>query len=210
MNAELAVTTNEVTRFDDKFDLIVKYYRDRRADDDPKKIKLSKDLENQLRHWITIHALLSTGRYPKTAQQINAILKAIPDISPRTARNYLEDTRRFFAITDEPNLAYERVMLIEELRDNMRICKRKGDMRSLAALAKIYVDVIGANKPETPVDNRTIINVINYNPEQLGGQQISDAALQAMVDKMLADDQKKQEELFSDYTDVTNAEEKPA
>jgi hypothetical protein len=204
MSTDLTVTTNELTRFDDKFDLIVKYYRDRRADDDPKKIKLAKDLQKQLGHWITIHALLSTGRYPKTSQQINAILKAIPNISPRTARYYLDDTRRFFAITDEPNLTYERVMLIEELRDDMRICKKKGDMRSLAPLRKLYAEVIGADKPINPVENRTIINVINYNPEQLGGQQISDAALESMVERLLGEDKKKQEELFSDYEDVSS------
>jgi len=203
MNTELATVTEESSRFDDKFDKIVKFFRDRRPDTDPKKPKLSQDLQLQLNHWITIHGILSTGRYPKTFQQLNAILKVIPGISPRTARNYLDDTKRFFAIQDEPNLAYERVLIIDELRDDMRLAKKKGDLRSLAALRKIYIELIGANKPEEVVENKTIINIVNYNPEQLGGTVISDAALEKMIENFMADDKKKQESLFDDYEDVS-------
>ena len=203
MTTELTTVPNDAGRFDDKFDRIVKHFRDRRPDSDPKKPKLPQDLQLQLNHWITIHGILSTGRYPKTVQQLNAILKAIPGLSPRTARNYLDDTKRFFAVQDEPNLAYERVMIIEELRDDMRLAKRKGDLRSLAALRKIYIDVIGANKPEEVVENKTIINILNYNPEQLGGQVISDAALDKMIENFLTDDKKKQEQLFDSYEDVS-------
>ncbi|RYC69796.1 MULTISPECIES: hypothetical protein [Spirosoma] len=203
MNNDLALT-NLPSRFEDKFDRIVKYYRCQLPDTDPKKVKLSRDLAEQLSHWITIHALLSTGRYPKTSQQLNAILKAIPGISARTARNYLDDTRRFFAIQDQPNLAYERVMLIDEMRDDMRLAKKKGDLRSLAALRQIYIKLIGADKPEDPVENKTVINIINFNPEQLGGQQISDEQLTRMIDKMLALDKKKTEELFDDFEDVSS------
>ncbi|GAB3550594.1 hypothetical protein [Spirosoma fluminis] len=204
MSTELTLTTNAQTRWDDKFDKIVKFYRDRRPDSDPDKLTLSKDLQLQLDRWILVHGLLSTGRYPKTTHQVNAVMKAIPGITSRTARNYLEDTKRFFAMEDQPNLAYERVMLIEEVRDDMRLAKRKGDLRSLAALRKLYSELIGANKPEEKVENKTIINIVNYNPEQLGGQLISDEALDKMIERMMADDKKKQEELFDDYEDVSS------
>ena len=199
----LSQTHDAPSKWDDKFDRIVKYYRCRRPESDPKKVKLSADLQLQLDRWIFIHGLLGSGRYPKTTQQLTAIERGIPGISARTARHYLEDTRRFFANQDEPNIAYERVMIIEELRDNMRICKKKGDMRSLAPLLKLYIEAIGANKPENVVENRTIINIINYNPEQLGGQTLSDEAIKKMVGKMLGEDKKKQEELFDDFQDVS-------
>lgn len=197
MSTALALTTDD-NRYDNKFDRIVKHWQD------PEKHKLPQDLEKQLRHWVTIHGLLSTGRYPKTTQQVNAILKAIPDISTRTARNYLADTKRFFGMAEKPDLAYERIMVIEELRSDMRLARRRGDLRALAALTKLYIDVIGANKPEEVVENKTVINILNYNPEQLGGQNISDEALQKMIDGFLDDDKKKRSELFDQYEDVSD------
>lgn len=195
--------SQEPSRFDDKFDRIVKHYRCQLPDGHPQKVKLAKPLERQLEQWTTIHGLLSTGRYPKTYQQLNVILKTYPDITQRTARNLLADTKRFFAMTEQPNLAYSRMMLIEELSDAMNKAKKKNDFRSYAALAKVYADVTGANKTEEVIENRTVINVINYNPEQLGGQQISDDQLERMVERMLASDKKKQEELFDDFEDVS-------
>lgn len=203
---DLTLLNDDPSRWDDKFDRIVKYYRCRRADDDPKKVTLSKDLQLQLDRWTLIYGILNTGKYPKTTQQISAILKVIPGITDRTARTYLTDSKRFFVVLEEPNLAYERVMIIQELRDDMRICKKKGDMRSLAALRKIFIEVIGANKPEEVIENRTIINIVNFNPEQLGGQVLSDEAMERMVAKILGDDKKKQEELFDDYDDVSPAQ----
>lgn len=208
MSTQLATLTEDPTPFDDKFDRIVKYYRDRRDDDDPKKPKLPPKLQEQLSRWKLIYGLLSSARYPKMIQQVNAVMKLFPDLSDRTARNYLEDTKKFFAIQDERNLAFERVMIIDELQDDMRLAKRKGDLRSLGTLRKVYVDVIGANKPEEKVENRTIINIVNYNPEQLGGKQMSNEALEKLTAKMLAADEKKQRELFDDYEDVTSQPEK--
>jgi hypothetical protein len=196
MSTDLTVTDNSPIRPDDKFDRVVKHWRDPSS-------KLPQDLQVQLNHWITIHGILATGRYPKTTQQLNAILKAIPGISPRTARNYLADTKRFFVMAEQPDLAYERNMVIEQLRADMHLARRKGDLRALAALTKLYIDVIGANKPEAVVENKTIINILNYNPEQLGGQVISDEALDKMIENFRADDQKKKSQLFDDYEDVS-------
>jgi hypothetical protein len=208
MSTELSTLTDDKTRFDDKFDAIVKHYRDRRPDDDPQKPKLSATLQEQLSRWKLIYGLLSTGKYPKMIQQVNAVMRLFPDLSDRTARYLLDDTKKFFAIQDERNLAWERVLIIDSLQDYMRQAEKRKDFRSLAALTKLYIDVIGANKPEEKVENRTIINIVNYNPEQLGGKQMSNEALERLTAKMLGDDEKKNRELFDDYEDVTKQPEK--
>ncbi len=51
--------------------------------------------------------------------------------------------------------------------------------------------------------HKTIINILNYNPELLGGKQVSDEQLEAMVQRMLADDKKEQQKLFDDFEDVS-------
>ena len=198
MSTDLALPTpSDPSKWDDKFDKIVKAWRD-------DTVTLPATLDRQLKHWITIHGILSTARYPRTTQQVNAILKAIPGISARTARNYLADTKKFFSTVDQIDLPYERLMLIEELRDDIRVAKKRSDMRAVAALRKLYKTAIGADKPQESVENKTVLNIINYNPEQLGGVVISDDALDKMIANFMAEDKKKAEDLFDDYTDVTN------
>ncbi|RIV20535.1 hypothetical protein DYU11_21050 [Fibrisoma montanum] len=210
MTTDLAPLDDKTGR-EDKFDLILRWARDTRAEDDPKKIQLPADLKLQFDRWQLIFGLLNTGKYATTTQQINAVLQAIPGITSRTARNYLADTKRFFSVLEAPNLAFEKVCLIEELKDDMRLAKERGDLKALASFRKIYTKLIGADKEEQPVENTTILNIINFNPEQLGGQVISDEALETMMEKLLAADKKKQEDLFDDYEDVSsNAPEDPA
>lgn len=192
-------TAMQLTKWQDKFDLVLKWYRG-----DTAGLDLPKDLEVQRLRWMHIYGLLSTGKYPKDTQVISAILKAFPEISQRTAYNYLRDTRRFYASLNEPDLAFERVALIMEMKDDMRIAKKKGDLRSLAALRKVYATLIGADKAAEVVENKTIINIINYNPVMLGGEEIDEATIDKMVAKLLADDKKKQDKEFDTYEDVDN------
>lgn len=201
--------TESPGRFDDKFDRVLRWARDTREDSDPMRIKIPAELEQQFRRWNLIYGLLSAGSYSRIGQQIGMVKKAIPGITDRTARNLLNDTKRFFAALDAPNLAWEKQSLMASILDDIDSARRKGDYKSIASLHKLYATLIGADQPENPVENRTIVNVINYNPEQLGGQQISDEQLKAMVENMMADDKKKNQELFADFEDVTTSEEKP-
>lgn len=188
----------QLARFDDKFDRIVKAYRSENGLDG-----LPALLREQLRRWETIYALMQTGKYPKDSQVINLILQKYPDISTATARTLLSDTRRFFGVVSDINPAFERVMQINDLKGDIRAARRKGDFRSVTGLMKLLSELTGTDKPDERIENKTVINVLNYNPAQLGGQAISEEQLQGLVAKMLADDEKKKRDLFDDFEDVT-------
>lgn len=196
---------NSPSRFDDKFDAIVRWYNDDREDSDERKIKLTKPLREQYDRWLYIYSILSLPkiRFKSDTVIILKLKDKYPDLSDKTLRQSLNDTRRFFAQIEEPVLAHERIMLITNMKRAMEKAEKKGDMKSLGALYGHYIKVIGADKTEAPVDNRTIINILNYNPEQLGGKQLSDDQIEAIVQRMLADDKKKDEELFDSYEDVS-------
>jgi hypothetical protein len=191
----------------DKFDLVWKWYRDERDDDDPKRFQIPDSLKEQARRWNLVYGLLNTGKYGRTTEQIAAVKHTFAGISDRSARNLLSDTKRFFSVIDAPNLAFERVSLIEELRDDIKAAKAKGDYRSVSALRTLYAKIIGADQPEEMIENKTVFNIISFNPEQLGVKLIDPAKLDAMIESILHKDSKKEERFFSQFEDVTNQED---
>lgn len=194
----------------DKFDMVQRWYKDERADDDPKRIRIPEWLQQQAAQWNLIYGLLSSGEYGRTTEQIAAVKRAFPGISDRTARHLLSDTKRFFSVLDAPNLAFERVVLIDELKDDIKKAKAKGDYRSVAALRALQTKVTGADQPEEVVENKTIFNIIAFNPEQLGVKLLDPGKLDSMIQAMLTEDKKKEERFFSQFEDVTHEEEPAA
>lgn len=207
MSTALSTTAdNDLSRWDDKFDRIVKWYNDDRPDSDPKKIKLPAPLEEQLKRWSWLYSMVNIpkNRYKRDIDLIRLLVKEYPDLSERTARHTLRDMRRFFGVLDQPNLAFEKVMLISSMKDTLRRAKVKNDIKGANAAEKNLMAALGADQAEELVENKTIINVINFNPASLGAQTMSEEQLNAMVDKMLAADKKKAEQPFDDFEDVTS------
>lgn len=193
------------SRHDDKFDAIVRWYNDDRDLDDPARLKLSQSLQEQYERWQYIYSLLTLPkiRFKSDTMLVKRLKEKWPKLSDRVLRYAIADTRRFYAQLEQPVLDWERVMLITNMKRAMEMAMKKGDLKSLGAIFGHYIKLIGADKHEAPVDNRTIINFINYNPEQLGGKQISDDQLEALVARMKGEDKKKQQALFDDFEDVS-------
>lgn len=206
MSTALTTTSeNDLSRWDDKFDRIVKWYNDDRAEDDPKKIKLAAPLQEQLQRWTWLYDMLNIpkNRYKRDTDIIKLLAKKYPDLTERTARHTLRDMRRFFGVLDQPNVAFEKVMLISSMKDTLRRAKVKNDLKAANVAEGNLMKALGADQSEELVENKTIINIINYNPVQLGAQELSEDKLNGLIEKMLASDKKKAEQPFDDYEDVT-------
>lgn len=205
MSKALATSDNEPSKWDDKFDRIVKWYNDDRPDDDPKKIKLPAPLLQQLQRWSWLHDMLSIpkNRYKTDTAILKLIQKQYPDISERTARFILRDTRRFFGMVSQPALAYEKVLLLDGIKDTLRKASKRNDLKAMNAAQKNLITVLGADQPEEVVENKTIINIINFNPVNLGAQVLSPEKLDELVNQMIEGDKKKAEQPFDDFEDVT-------
>ena len=199
MSHELATTSNALHKWEDKFDRVYRWYRDETGT-----VTLPAELDRQRTQWAWIFALLESGRHARDSQLIAAIQKEYPGTQTRVARRLLDDTRRFYAVLDTPNLAWERVMLIQQLKEDLRKARKKGDYKSVGVLSRLYALVIGADKPIEPVENKTIINILNYNPSQLGAEQIDEEKLNKLIKTMLADDKKRQQDDFDLFLDVTD------
>lgn len=203
------VTDNDPGRWDDKFDTIVKWYNDDRDEDDPKKIKLPAPLQEQLQRWNWLYNRLSIPRhqYKNDNQLIKLILKQYPTLSERTARRTLQDMRRFYGTVDQPELAFEKIMLVRSIKNTLRDANEKGDLKAKNSAEKNLIAVLGADKTAEKVENKTIINIINFNPVQLGAIPMAQEALDAMIGEIMNYDKKKAENPFDDFADVTH---KPA
>lgn len=208
MNTDVGFLDPDVpSRHDDKFDAIVRWYNDDRDMDDPARRQLSKSLQEQYERWQYIYSILTLPkiRFKSDTMLVKRLKEKWPTLSDRVLRYAIADTRRFYAQLEQPVLDWERVMLITNMKRAMERAEKKGDFKSLGAMFGHYIKLIGADKPQTPVDNRTIINIINFNPEQLGGKQIPDDKLEALIAQMQAGDKKKQQALFDDFEDVSAA-----
>ncbi|QIP16812.1 hypothetical protein G8759_31305 [Spirosoma aureum] len=205
MSTELSLAQMPATKWEDKYDLVLRWARDERSDDDPLRTRIPAALEQQFRRWNQIYGLLQAGTYSKTTEQIAVVKKTFPGISDRTARNLLADTKRFFSVLDAPNLAWERLTLIEEVREDIKLARQKGDFRSVAALRTLYAKLTGADQPEEVVENKTIFNIIAFNPEQLGVELIDPDKLDTMIRSITASDKKKRDDFFTQFEDVTEA-----
>ncbi|GAB3956713.1 hypothetical protein GCM10028805_47440 [Spirosoma harenae] len=207
MSKALATTTseNDPSKWDDKFDRIIKWYNDEREDDDPKKIKLHKDLEEQLKRWDWLYnkICLPKNRYKTDIQLIKLVKKQYPDLSERTARRTLQDMRRFFGVVSQPELAFEKVMLIASIKQTQREAVEKGDLKAKNAADKNLIAVMGADKQQQAVENTTIINIVGYHPEQLGVQILPEEQIEALINDVLNADRKAAENPFADFIDVT-------
>lgn len=197
---------NEPSKWDDKFDKIVKWFNDDRPDDDPQKTKLPASLLEQLQRWNWLHDMLSIPkhRYKSDAAVIKILQKQYPDLSERTCRFILRDTKRFFGIVSQPELAYEKVLLLQSIKETLDKARLKNDLKAKNAAEKNLIAVLGADKTEEKVENKTIINIINFNPEQLGAIPMSQEKLDEMIEKMLSADTKKAEQPFDDFEDVSD------
>ncbi|MCX6216480.1 hypothetical protein [Spirosoma sp.] len=197
---------NDPGRWDDKFDLIVKWYNDEREEDDPRKIKLPAPLFEQIGRWNWLYAMVTMpkNRYKSDPQLIKLLRVQYPDLSERTARRTLRDMRRFFGAVEQPELAWEKIMLIAGIKETIRKAGLAKDFRAVASAQKNLASVLGADKTAETVENKTIINVINFNPVQLGAIPMSQEALDSMIEEITNYDKKKAENPFDDFTDVTD------
>lgn len=197
MNTQLAPAG---AAFDDKFDKIYRWYT---ATDET--AKLPKPLAEQLDRWTTIYGLLNKpeNRFLRESKLVTLIQQAFPDLSERTVRQSLSDTRKFFASVDAPNQAFERVMLIAEAKETLNRARIRNDPKAENAAIKNLTTLLGADVPEAVVENKTVINVLNYNPVELGGQVLAQDKLDKLIASMLADDQKKQDDPFSEFTELS-------
>ncbi|MBD2700139.1 hypothetical protein IC229_05800 [Spirosoma sp. BT702] len=184
----------------------MKWYNDEREDDDPRKVNLHADLEAQLKRWTWLYnkICLPKNRYKTDAQLIRLLAKEYPDLSERTCRRTLRDMRRFYGSVDQPVLAFEKKMLIASIKDTLRKAKLKGDLKSASSAEKNLIAVLGADQPEQAVENKTIINVIGFNPEQLGAQALPQAKLDELIAQIMNVDKKKADQPFDDFTDVSD------
>ena len=200
------VNESDPSKWDDKFDRIVKWYNDDRPDTDPKKTRLPAALQEQLNRWQWVYDFLNIpkNRYKRDSDIIKIIKKQYPDLSERTARFTLRDMRRFFGVQDQPQVAFEKVMLIASMKDTLRRAKIKNDTKGAAAAEKNLMSVLGADRQEEMVENKTIINVINFNPESLGAIPMTPEKLDELIAKMLGEDKKKADQPFDDFEDVTD------
>lgn len=204
MSTQLTTTDTELSKWDDKFDHIVRWYNDPRPEDDPKRIRLSAPLQQQYKRWCWLYAqmIIPKNRYKRDSDLIDIIVNQYPDLTERTARTILRDTRRFFSVLDEPNLAWEKVMLIGSMKDTLRKAKQRNDIKGANAAEKNLMTALGADKPEEHVENKTIINLINFNPEQLGAIGMPPEQLDEMIHKLLTEDKRKAERPFDEYEEV--------
>lgn len=197
---------NDPSRWDDKFDRIVKWYNDERPDDDPKKVKLAPALAEQLNRWTWLYGMVTIpkNRYKNDAQLIKLLQVQYPDLSERTARRTLRDMRRFFGSVDQVEIAWEKNMLLASIKETLRQAKKKKDLKAANSAEKNLITVLGADKSQETVENKTIINVINFNPVQLGAIPMEQEQLDAMVAEIMNYDKKKAENPFDDFNDVTD------
>lgn len=209
MSKALATTSSDDPgKWDDKFDLIIKWYNDERADDDPKKIKLHADLQAQLQRWSWLYEMvcIPKNRYKSDVQLIQLVQKQYPDLSQRTARRTLRDMRRFFGQIDQPQLAFEKVMLVASIKDTIKKAKVAKDFRAAASAENNLTKVLGADQAQQAVENTTIINIIGFNPEQLGAQPLPEDQLNQLIAQVLAADQKAAEQPFTDFTEIKDGQ----
>ncbi|OIN59804.1 hypothetical protein [Arsenicibacter rosenii] len=196
MSSELTTSSGGgLAKWEDKFDRVYRWYRDETGS-----ITLPAELEQERRQWAWIYALMESGAQTKESQLVLAIQKQYPGTQARVARRLLDDTRRFYSVLGKPNLDFERVMLISQLREDIRRARRSEDFKAVASLSKLYAQVIGADQPQEQVENKTVINVLNFNPVQLGGEEIDPEQLEKLIKNLKAADKRKREEEFSDFT----------
>ena len=99
-------------------------------------------------------------------------------------------------------MAWEKAMLVASMKDTLRRAKQKNDLKSTNAAEKNLMTILAADQAVEAVENKTIVNIINFNPEQLGVQLIPREQLDTMIEKMLAGDKKKAEQPFDEYEDI--------
>ena len=187
----------------DKFDQVQRWWKDGTGN-----VTLPADLERQVKWWEWIYNKLHTGRYARDTELVQEILrKAEIDglkVSQRTAYNYINDCRRFYGAISVTNVDFEKVMQVSELKDDIKKAKARNDFRSVAALRKLLVSILGLDQPTQAGEQKTVINILNYNPVQLGAKEIPPEKLDKLIRDIMTEDRRKEEALFDSFTDVSD------
>ena len=181
-----ALTPQLTDRFEDKFDRILRAWKDRTG-----RVILPKELEDQLDRWLAFRTFMLEFPYESDPDYVREIMAQF-DCSQRTAYQCLNDTRRFFASAEAVNQEFEKVMLVADLKKQIKRLDTAKDEKELLAAKRLLAKLIGADQPVNPEGgSNTVINILNYNPELLGAKPVSN--LQSLIDKIKADDQHKLE-----------------
>lgn len=187
----------------DKFDQVQRWWKDSTGN-----VMLHADLERQVKWWEWIYNKLHTGRYARDTELVQEIIrKSVIDgqaVSQRTAYNYINDCRRFYGAIEHTNVDFEKVMQVAELKDDIKKAKARNDFKSVAALRKLLVSILGLDQPTETAEQKTIINILNYNPAQLGAKEIPEEKLNRLIKDIMAEDRKKEDDLFDSFTDVSD------
>ncbi|GAB4042207.1 hypothetical protein [Spirosoma litoris] len=180
MNTELTANTD---RFQDKFDRILRHWKDRTG-----RVVLPLDLEQQLDRWVDFRMHMLEFPYESDPEYVKVIMVKF-DCSQRTAYQLLNDTRRFFASAEAVNQEFEKVMLLADLKKQIKRLddKESRNEKELLAAKRLLAKLIGADQPANAEGGgNTVINILNYNPELLGAKPV--ANLQELIDKIKSDD----------------------
>jgi hypothetical protein len=178
--------TTDLERFEDKFERILRAWKDRTG-----KVILPRELDDQLDRWLAFRVYLQENPYESDPDYVKKIM-AMFDCSQRTAYQCLNDTRRFFATAEAVNQEFEKVMLIADLKRQIKRLDATQNEKELLSAKRLLSKLIGADQPQNPEGgSNTVINILSYNPALIGAKEVPN--LQALIDKIKTDDQNRLE-----------------
>lgn len=140
-----------------------------------------------------------TGQYMSMMEMIKVVSHKF-NISLSQARLDLLDAKQLFPFLDPVSRDFEKAWLINSIKKNIARAEAKGDGKVVAAEHKNLDSIFGFSKEQGEQQPPSlIINVLNYNPAQLGAKVESPMELDAKVQLMLEQDRVREEEF--DETD---------
>jgi hypothetical protein len=160
----------QATRFEDDFEEIVAAYNDKTG-----KIRISETLENQKDRWFRARELFLSLK-PVNDMPLVERLMSQYNISETQARTDCKNMKRFFGSVETVVKEYEKVAMIEDLKQQIKRLESDGSIKAEAIALKcrqLLSKIMGFDLPENhaPVPVFVEINQV-YDPNLLGMQKI--------------------------------------
>jgi len=158
---------NEITRFEDNYDQIVKHYFDETG-----KHELSQVLKDQLVRWKFVRMVYSSWRVALKREVVNALMREFK-IDEATAYRDIANAQRLFVRLEEVNREFERIIRIDEIKQLRVKAIGKGDLKTAAECDKSLIKIGGYDQELKPAPIVNIIkNELVFDPRLVDGEEI--------------------------------------
>lgn len=183
---------------EDKFDRIFRYYGEENG-----KVTLPEDLRKELDRWTFIRLLYGSWEPMSAMEIVRSVVKEFK-VSESTAWRDLRNSKKLFAHLEKSNLEFERIVVIEQIKQLRAKAIKRGDLKTAAMCDGNLIKVGGYDKELEPP--KRIVNVIVqpvFDPKLIGAEEIPDLdkQLQAFTRAKRKKEQEAAETEFTEYTE---------